>query len=189
MFWRYRVPFLQRVCFQVLGVSRGDLPAFPSLSLPPFLPPCLPSSPSLPSSQNLKACPPHPSVVSQRKTRVKLLCCLTCFVDEDGHQCWSDLVCNSSGLWAKAGPMELDFSASLFEARGQIASSSWYGWTVKPRRRSTRVYSAYKTAVNPGQGIGLLIQYHSYMTEVSLYTCKVFVIVVVLNSGEAKAMS
>jgi len=36
--------------------------------------------------------------------------------------------------------------------------------------------------------MGLLIQYHSYIKQVSLYPCKMFVVVVVLNNREAKDM-
>jgi len=107
--WWYRVLFLHKVCFQGLGIIRGDLPAFPCFSLLAFLPP----------SQDPEACPPHPSVISQRKTGVKLLCCLTCSKDEDGHQHWSDLVRNSSGLWAKAGPMELDLLCLSLWSKGE----------------------------------------------------------------------
>lgn len=57
---------------------------------------------------------------------------------------------------------------------------------VRLARMSTHIYSAYKTAVNPGQDIGLLIQYHSCIKQVSLYTWKVFVVVMVLTSTEAK---
>lgn len=77
------------------------------------------------------------------------------------------------------------FSALLCQSKEQNAWSSWYGWRVKPKRRSTHAHSAYKTAVNPGPVIGLLTQFHGFIKQVSLYTWKVLVVVVLLNSAEA----
>lgn len=80
------------------------------------------------------------------------------------------------------------FSALLFQIRRQNAWSDWYGWTVRPRRRSTYVYSAYKTAVNPGQDTGCWFNTTVKSNKFHCINSQVSVVVVVSNNTEGKDM-